>query len=161
MVARPKRRKRDNHGQAVKAAELAWREVFATVPRDRISLARLQSVWPGIVPRHLQEVAWPARLSGGRLIVHVDDNQWLHELTYMRQDLLQRLSRACPAAKLTELRLRVGQVEIVPPPEPVPEPSIPGLPLEPERATIDAMEAIDDAQLRDAVASARLALGMR
>lgn len=145
----------------MRAADLAWREVFATVPRDRIILARLQIAWPTVVPRHLQEVAWPARLSAGRLVVHVDDNQWLHELTYMRRDLLERLRRLVPKAKLRELRLRVGPVEITPPPEPVPEPDVPGLPPEPERETIDAMEAIDDARLRDAVATARLALGSR
>ncbi len=158
VAPRPKRK---NHGRALRAAELAWREVFSTVPRDTIELARLQNAWPGLVPRHLQEVAWPARLVDGRLLIHVDDNQWLHELTYLRHDLLGRLRRACPSARLKELRLRVGEVELVPAPEPVPEPTIPGLPREPERATIDAMEAIDDATLRDAVAAARLALGSR
>jgi hypothetical protein len=153
--------KRKNHGRAQRAADLAWREVFATVPRDRIELARLQNAWPRLVPRHLQEVAWPAWLGEGRLLVHVDDNQWLHELTYLRQELLGKLRRACPTAGLQELRLRVGEVELVPPPVPVPEPRIPGLPREPERATIDAMEAIEDATLRDAVAAARLALGSR
>lgn len=156
-----KKPKRKNHGRALRASELAWREVFATVPRDNIELARLQNAWPRLVPRHLQEVAWPAWLTEGRLLIHVDDNQWLHELTYMRQDLLGKLRRACPTAGLRDLRLRVGEVEIVPRPEPVPEPKIPGLPLEPERATIDAMEAIEDATLRDAVATARLALGSR
>ncbi|MCA9545318.1 MAG: DUF721 domain-containing protein [Myxococcales bacterium] len=155
------RAKRNNHGRAVRASELAWREVFATVPRDRIMLARLQSAWPRVAPRHLQEVAWPAHLAHGRLVLHVGDNQWLHELTYMRQDLLGRLRRACPAARLSELRLRVGEVEVVPPPVRVPDPEVPGLSHEPERATIDAMESIDDARLRDAVAAARLALGSR
>lgn len=160
--AKPLRaRKRKNHGRALRASDLAWREVLATVPRDRVELARLQNAWPGLVPRHLQEVAWPAGLSGGRLYVHVDDNQWLHELTYLKQDLLAKLRHACPTAGLEELRLRVGAVELVPPPEPVREPRVPGLPLEPERATIEAMEAIEDAELRNAVAAARLALGSR
>ncbi len=158
-MARRKRRK--NHGRARPASELAWREVLGTVPRDRVHLARLQNVWPDVVPRHLQQVAWPARLAKGNLVIHVDDNQWLHELTYLRRDLLGRLRQAAPAAELTELRLRVGEVEVVPPPEPVPEPHIPGLPIEPERETIDAMEAIGDTTLRDAVAAARLALGSR
>jgi len=158
-VKRP--RKRRNHGQAVLAADLAWREVFKTVSRDRIELARLQNAWPDIVPRHLQTVAWPAWLSSGRLLVHVEDNQWLHELSYLRSDLLQKLRRACPTAGLDDLRLRVGAVEIVQPPEPVPEPYYPGLPLEPERPTIDAMDSIEDEQLRNAVAAARLALGNR
>lgn len=143
------------------ASELAWREVFKTVPRDRIELARLQNAWPRVVPPHLQSVAWPAWLGRGRLVVHVQDNQWLHELTYLRQDLLGALRRACPSAKLVELRLRVGPVEQVPPPEPVPDPQIPGLPIEPERSTIDAMESIEDEALRNAVAAARLALGSR
>lgn len=158
-MARP--RKRDNHGRATRASDLAWREILKTVPRDRIELARLQNAWPRLVPRHLQEVAWPAWLGDGRLVVHVDDNQWLHELSYLRQDLLGKLQRACPTARLRALRLRVGQVEVVPPPVPVPDPSVPGLPREPERSTIEAMESIDDARLRDAVAAARLALGSR
>jgi hypothetical protein len=161
--SRPPRRrpKRKNHGHAQRASELAWQQVLATVPRERVELARLQNAWPGLVARHLQRVAWPAALVDGRLYVHVGDNQWLHELSYLRRELLAKLRRACPTAGLRELRLRVGPVELVPPPEPVPEPSIPGLPREPERATIDAMEAIEDATLRDAVAAARLALGSR
>ncbi|MCH9686285.1 MAG: DUF721 domain-containing protein [Deltaproteobacteria bacterium] len=158
-MGRPRRRK--NHGRARLASELAWREVLGTVPRDRVHLARLQNIWPDMVPRHLQEVAWPAKLADGRLVIHVDDNQWLHELTYLRRELLDRLRRASPAAKIRELRLRVGEVEVVPPPEPVPEPVYPGLPLEPERATIDAMESIDDEALRNRVAAARIALGSR
>lgn len=153
--------RRDNHGRAHRAADLAWREVFKTVPRDRIELARLQNVWPRLMPPHLQEVAWPSWLGKGRLLVHVSDNQWLHELTYMRRDLLGKLRRACPTARLHDLRLRVGEVEVVPPPVPVPERNVPSLPVEPERATIDAMKAIDDQRLRDAVAAARLALGSR
>jgi len=158
-VAKP--RKRGNHGRAIHAAELAWREVFLTVPRDRIELARLQNAWVEVAPRHLQEVAWPAWLSRGKLLLHVDDNQWLHELSYLRSDLLDQLRQACPSAKLKDLRLRVGSVEVVPPPQPVPEPYYPGLPREPERPTIDAMESIDDERLRNAVAAARLALGSR
>lgn len=131
------------------------------VPRDRVELARLQNAWPGLVPAHLQKVAWPAWINAGRLIVHVSDNQWLHELTYMRHELLTRLREQYPKARLKELRLRVGPVNVVPPPEPVPEPYYPGLPPEPERATIDAMESIEDTALRDAVAAARLALGSR
>jgi hypothetical protein len=159
---RPKRApKRKNHGRARRASELAWREVLATVPRERVELARLQNAWPRLVPRHLQEVAWPAGLSGGRLYVHVTDNQWLHELSYLREDLLAKLRRACPTAALRELRLRVGEVELTPSPVPVRDPVVPGLPREPERATIEAMEAIDDPALRNAVAAARLALGSR
>ena len=154
-------RKRRNHGQPVRASDLAWAEVFKTVSRDRIELARLQIAWPDIVPRHLQEVAWPAWLARGRLLIHVNNNQWLHELSYLRSDLLSKLQQASPTAELRDLRLRVGSVEIVRPPEPVPEPYYPGLPREPERTTIDAMESIGDNRLRDAVAAARLALGSR
>ncbi|MCX4245751.1 DUF721 domain-containing protein [Paraliomyxa miuraensis] len=153
--------KRDNHGRATRASDLAWREILKTVPRDRIELAQLQNAWSRVVPRHLQEVAWPAWLGNGRLVIHVTDNQWLHELSYLRQDLLAKLRRACPHAKLQGLRLRVGEVEVVPAPEPVPDPVIAGLPREPERSTIAAMEAIEDPQLRNAVATARLALGSR
>jgi hypothetical protein len=94
--------------------------------------------------------------------VHVLDNQWLHELMYMRAELLERVQKSCPAARIEALRLRVGTMPELPreaPPRP--DPSAPTLPSEPAADTIAALKAIGDSSLRQAMANARMALSGR
>ena len=113
---------------------------------------------------HLEAHAWPAAIAGGTLIVHVHDSQWLHELTYLRQDLLRRLQALAPAAELGALRLRLGEVLPVaerPQPEPIrwtPLPP-PRLSPEPDEETRRALDAVHDPELKQILAGARIMLG--
>lgn len=153
-------RRRKNHGKSTLAFDLAESALRRVVPDERLDLARIQLAWSRFIPVRVQRVAWPAAVkSGNKLILHVVDNQWLHELSYLRYDLLSQLRRACAPVKIEDLRLRVGAVELLPAPEPLPPPPPPILDAEPERDTIDAMESVDDPVLRQAIANARLALG--
>ena len=71
---------------------------------------QVREVWPRVAGPNLEAHAWPAAVASDTLIVHVHDSQWLHELTYMRQDLLRRLQALVPTAELAVLRLRLGEV---------------------------------------------------
>lgn len=158
-LPRARDRGRKNHGRCSFAAELASHALSKIVPSERLALTRLQIAWAAEVPQRVQRVAWPAAWTrGGELVIHVRDNQWLHELTYLRSDLLGTLRRACPEVKVPDLRLRVGVVEVTPPPEAEPDRRAPALPAEPDRATVDALQSVDDPELRQAMANARLAL---
>jgi hypothetical protein len=153
---------RANHGRALSAGDVAGRAVEQLVPRDRLRLTRVQIAWPTIAPGRLREVAWPAALASGTLTVHVLDNQWLHELMYMRAELLERVQKSCPAARIEALRLRVGPMPELPreaPPRP--DPRAPTLPPEPAPETIAALKAIGDSALRQTMANARMALSGR
>jgi len=153
-------RRRKNHGKRKAVRDLADAALRKLVPDERLTLTRLQLAWSQHVPVRVQKVAWPAAMGrGGSLILHVVDNQWLHELSYLRHDLLGKLRRGCPSARIEDLRFVVGEVEVLPPPERPPPPPPPVLSAEPERSTIDAMESVDDPTLRQAIANARLALG--
>ncbi len=132
------------------------------VPRDRLRLTRIQIAWPSIAPGRLREVAWPGSIASDTLTVHVLDNQWLHELMYMRAELLERVQKACPAVGIAALRLRVGALAELPPERPPPpDPPPPSLPLEPTTETVDALKSIADSSLRQAMANARMALAGR
>lgn len=151
--------RRKNHGKRVPVGDLAEVTLRKIVPDERVRLVRLQLAWDDAMPTRLRGVAAPASVDGEVLVVHVKDNQWLHELAYLRSDMLARVQAQCPAARIASMRLRVGVVPDPPPPvrlEPVPE--TPRLAMQPERETIDAIDSIGDDGLRHAIATARLAL---
>jgi hypothetical protein len=155
-------KRRDNHGRASTAGSLALRAVGAIVPPDRLRLTRIQIAWPEIAPGRLQRVAWPVVVGGGTLTVNVIDNQWLHELLYMKLELLERIQQRCRAAEIDGLRMRVGEVpEPWPEPEPLPDPVVASLPDEPARDTVAALNDVEDPRLRQAMANARMALSHR
>jgi hypothetical protein len=155
-------RVRANHGRARPAGAIATKAVEKLVPRDRLRLTRVQIAWSAVAPGRLREVAWPGSLASATLTVHVLDNQWLHELVYMRTELLERVQRACPDVGIEALRMRVGPIAELPPDAPEPDgPAAPTLPDEPDPDTIDALNDVGDADLQQAMANARLALSGR
>jgi hypothetical protein len=153
---------RTTKGDKVRAGALAIDAIRKIVPPDQLQLTRVRASWREITEGRLRAVAWPASLRSGILTVHVRDNQWLHELTYLRGHLLQRVQRTCPDAGVTDLRVRVGQVHV--PRELPPEPEAPPPPAlddEPSRETWEALSAIEDPDLRQAIANTRMALSKR
>jgi hypothetical protein len=141
-----------------RAGDLATRAVASMVPERQIRLAKIQIAWSLALPERIRRVASPAAVAGDTVILHVRDNQWLHELAYLRADVLDRL-REGGVDGVCDVRMRVGEVEFIAPPAPAPPPPGPPLSAEPDRSTIDAMGAVEDDALRQAIANARLALG--
>lgn len=132
---------------------------------DTIALLHVRDVWPRVAGPALEARTWPAAVHGETLVVHVHDSQWLHELTYMRQDLLRKLQALAPSTRLTGLRLRLGEVPLVsqrttPDPTPPPPPLAPArLSPEPDLATRAALDAVADPELKQILAGARVMLG--
>ena len=157
----PPRKRRPRHAAKVeRAGDLAARAIASIVPERQIRLARIQIAWAAAMPAEVRKVASPVGVHGDTVVLSVVDNQWLHELSYLRADIVSQLS-AAGADGVCDIRFRVGDVELIEPPPPPDPPPEPPLSAEPDRATIDAMQSIDDPELRQAVANARLALGRR
>ena len=160
-MARRFRKRGKGRGQAVCIAELAPRVVAGIVPSERLRLTIVQIAWSDATaaPGHLREVSWPAQLTNGTLTIHVLDNQWLHELTYLRDELLIRIQKICPRAKVENLRLRVGPLaKIEPLQKPASLPDPPCLADQPSDDTVEALRAVTDPTLAQAMANARMAL---
>ncbi|MFV8756233.1 DciA family protein [Nannocystaceae bacterium ST9] len=137
------------------------------VPPELQRLTRLREIWAELLPRSFTDAVWPMLVQGERLIVHVQDSQWLHEMTYWRQDVLARLREEWPESGIERLDAFVGEL----PPLALRRPPIPVLAPTPLRApvlspevpdeTMDALNQIRDPRLRDALAQARMRLGTR
>lgn len=137
------------------------------VPPELQRLTRIREIWAEELPRSFSDPVWPMLVQGERLIVHVQDSQWLHEMTYWRQDVLTRLREAWPESGIERLDAFVGELPplaIRRPAIPVVAPSplrAPPLPTEVPGETVDALNQIRDPRLRDALAQARWMLGSR
>ncbi|NJK33337.1 MAG: DUF721 domain-containing protein [Deltaproteobacteria bacterium] len=135
------------------------------VPEELQRLTRIRNLWSELLPRSFTDHVWPMLVQGDRLVVHVQDAQWLHEMTYLRQELLERLLAAWPEAEIERLDAYVGELPpaserrpLVPPRR---EPKIHPPVLDPEvpAETLTALNEIRDPRLREALAQARMMLG--
>lgn len=162
---KPRRRRRPKRRGAVDLATVVTEVIERHVPTEVQRLSKLRNLWLELFPASFADHVWPMLVQGGRLIVHVHDSQWLHEMTYWRQDVLTKLRAAWPE---NGIELVEGYVGALPPlherrppapPELPPVDRTPVLDAEVPDETIDALNAIEDPQLREILAQARMMLG--
>ncbi len=137
------------------------------VPPELQRLTRIREIWAELLPRNFTDAVWPMLVQAERLIVHVHDSQWLHEMTYWRQDVLSRLREEWPESGIERLDAFVGELPPLAqrrPAAPVLAPipvRVPVLASEVPSETVEALNEIRDPRLRDALAQARWILGTR
>jgi hypothetical protein len=158
-MARPRSHRRKRPPRTV--ADLTWAVVGRHVPGAKLRLWRLRQRWSSVATPRVAAHTWPAALVDQELLLAVQDNQWLHELTYLRQDLLERIRRDAPEAGVASIRMRVGPLAPPAPPPPDPERGeAPGLlSPEPPDDTREVLRGVRDPALAQAAAAARMALG--
>jgi hypothetical protein len=74
------------------------------------------SLWGEVVGPAISAHAQPSVVRDGRLFVAVEDSLWLHQLNYLKHQILVELNNKLGKAALREMVLRVGEVK--PPPLP-------------------------------------------
>ena len=130
---------------------------------DDILRHTLRLRWPEVVGERLATRTRPEVLYRGRLKVVVANSTWLNELTFMREEIINRINEVMGRAMVRELHLKLGQPQ---PPRPPaarrvrrpapPEPPLPRVPVPEEtRRQVDQMvSALEDPELRQAVKDA-------
>lgn len=59
---------------------------------DRIRLDAVQKQWRTVLTEPLTLHAHPVELNAGVLTIHVDSPAWLHQLQFLKNDLVEKLS---------------------------------------------------------------------
>ena len=70
----------------------------------------LWAIWPAVVGSQIARHACPRSLHRGRLVVHVTDPVWLHQLSMMRYRLVGALNAKLSEPAVREMVLRIGEV---------------------------------------------------
>lgn len=142
-------------------ADAIWRLIKTIVPEYAIRLMHARDAWERLNLPWLRGRAYPLAVIRDELIIVVEDSQYHHELMYSRHELLHKLQELAPAARLERLRFRLGPVPLPLPPVTAPVRVIPppSMSAEPGEPTCRALAEVDDPELRQAIAGARVMLG--
>ncbi len=82
---------------------------------DRIERYGLWDRWEGIVGSAIASHARPLRWQGRTLVVRAAHPTWVQELTYLTEQLLERIRSEIPECRLDQIRFEVGEVPKAPP----------------------------------------------
>jgi hypothetical protein len=123
---------------------------------------RVFGVWEEAVGEQLAQNTRPVAAYQGALTVLVRDSAWLHELQYMKAEIVKKLNRTLGKGVIRELRFRVGSWEDG---EQKPGKEEAAGPVELDPAVVAEAEAavavIKDARLREQVLRTLLASGRK
>lgn len=76
-----------------------------------LELHKLWEHWPHVVGNAIADNAHPAVIKGGLLLVHVSSSPWLHELQYLKIELIEKLNTALGKKTITEIRFKIGPLK--------------------------------------------------
>ncbi len=71
--------------------------------------------WQDIVGPRIAGQSQPEALKDGVLIVRVENSAWLHHLSFLKEELRQRLNKELPSLEIKEIRLRQGPLDKIRP----------------------------------------------
>ncbi len=153
-------------GQADQIGNLLQRWIRKNGMEDQVQRYTLQARWEEVVGPRLAARTRPDNLYRGRLKVRVANSAWLNELTFMRDEIITRITAVFGRKVVRELNLVVGELRPPAPPasRQVRRPSPPSAARERVEIPTQALEAVEeevagveDPDLRQAVKEAWLA----
>jgi len=112
---------------------------------------QLWTCWEKVVGEKIADHTHPDFISGKSLFILVDHPTWMHQLNFLKEQLLSKINQELKTQPITEIRFRLGILPDRPPLSPQKEPAI--LPITPEtrRELETALQNIDSPALRETV----------
>lgn len=71
-----------------------------------VRLSQIRSSWDTVFAEPLPQHMWPASLTEGELLLQVDSPIWMQQLTFLKQDIVRKLSRF----GVRDVRFRLGKI---------------------------------------------------
>lgn len=65
-------------------------------------------LWDEAVGETIAKNARPAAVSGKLLIVHVTSSTWIHQLQFLKNDMINRLNTALGKPLIAEIKFKIG-----------------------------------------------------
>ncbi len=71
-------------------------------------LIQVWQVWDGIVGDVIAQNARPAAFKGKILLVHVTNSTWIHQLQFLKKEMIAKLNDALGNALIADLKFKIG-----------------------------------------------------
>lgn len=73
-------------------------------------IPHLVQVWQQSVGSPICDNATPYAVKGSLLLVHVSSSVWMHQLQFLKGELLDRLNHALEVGQITDIKFKIGPV---------------------------------------------------
>jgi len=73
-------------------------------------LIRVWHVWDSIVGDVISKNAKPAAFKGRILLVHVTSSTWVHQLQFLKEEMIAKLNEALGKSLIDDLKFKIGPV---------------------------------------------------
>lgn len=71
-------------------------------------LKNVWDLWDEVVGKTIAQNARPAAFKGKLLIVHVSSSSWIHQLQFLRNDMIAKLNTALGKPLIAEMKFKIG-----------------------------------------------------
>jgi len=121
-----------------------------------IKLFRLKEGWPDIVGPAIASHTAPQAIRHHVMTLHVDGAAWLHELSFLKGEILQKINRNLGNGSVRSLRLKIGPVSTPKKSEQSDSPQKKKTPLSKEAQTLvrEQVSSVSDDALKRAIQKA-------
>ena len=73
---------------------------------------RLRRDWVSIVGEPIASNTWPDQIRYKKLYLLVHNSVWLHQLTFLKPTLIQKLTSIAGGELITDITLRIGEIPV-------------------------------------------------
>ena len=73
-------------------------------------LMQVWDVWDDIVGDVIAQNARPAAFKGKILIVHVSSSTWVHQLQFLKKEMIAKVNKAFGKALIDDLKFKIGKL---------------------------------------------------
>ena len=103
--------KRSKNSQALHIGSILP-DVVGSCRREKdTGMTAVWDVWEQAVGAPIAENTRPAAFKGRLLLVHVSSSVWLHQLQFMKPELIEKINSACGEKLVEELSFKIGPLD--------------------------------------------------
>jgi predicted nucleic acid-binding Zn ribbon protein len=77
-------------------------------PEAEDGMLRIWRIWEETVGDEISRNARPAAVKGSTLLVHVSSSTWVHQLQFLKRDLISRLNAGLGQNRVEDIKFKVG-----------------------------------------------------
>ncbi len=86
-------------------------DVIRTCRRENdTAMTAVWDIWDHTVGATLAENTRPAAFKGRLLLVHVSSSVWLHQLQFMKSELIEKVNAACRKKLVEDITFKIGPI---------------------------------------------------
>lgn len=100
--------KRDPLKKPVHIADVLKNALAAYRTEGDTELVRIWKLWDGAVGHAVAENTRAAAFKGNLLIVHVSSSPWIHQLHFLKQELIEKVNRALGKNLVADIKFKIG-----------------------------------------------------